>query len=178
MILVVGLGNPGLEYSKTRHNIGFTALDMISERYSFENWKDKLSGHYAKGIVGEQKTILLKPQTFMNMSGSCVKSFVDYFKIENNNLFIIYDDIDLKLGVMKKKIGGGHAGHNGVKSIFENLQTSNFYKIRIGISRPEQKEKVANFVLSKFSLDELIMVKDVLEKVTNDLEKIIGCSPV
>ena len=178
MILVVGLGNPGLEHSKTRHNIGFTALDMISERYSFENWKNKLNGHYATGIVGKQKTILLKPQTFMNMSGSCVKSFVDYFKIENNNLFVIYDDIDLKLGVMKKKIGGGHAGHNGVKSIFENLQTSNFYKIRIGISRPEQKEKVANFVLSKFSLDELIMVKDVLEKVTNDFEKIIGCSPV
>ena len=178
MILVVGLGNPGLEYSKTRHNIGFTALDMISERYSFENWKKKSNGHYAKGIVGEQKTILLKPQTFMNMSGSCVKSFVDYFKIENNNLFVIYDDIDLKLGVMKKKIGGGHAGHNGVKSIFENLQTSNFYKIRIGISRPEQKEKVANFVLSKFSPDELIMVKDVLEKVTNDFEKIIGCSAV
>ena len=177
MILVVGLGNPGLEYSKTRHNIGFTALDMISERYSFENWKNKLNGHYATGIVGKQKTILLKPQTFMNMSGSCVKSFIDYFKIENNNLFVIYDDIDLKLGVMKKKIGGGHAGHNGVKSIFENLQTSNFYKIRIGISRPEQKEKVANFVLSKFSLDELIMVKDVLEKVTNDFEKIIGCSP-
>ena len=178
MILVVGLGNPGLEYSKTRHNIGFTALDMISERYSFKNWKKKSNGHYAKGIVGEQKTILLKPQTFMNMSGSCVKSFVDYFKIENNNLFVIYDDIDLKLGVMKKKIGGGHAGHNGVKSIFENLQTSNFYKIRIGISRPEQKEKVANFVLSKFSPDEFIMVKDVLEKVTNDFEKIIGCSAV
>ena len=178
MILVVGLGNPGLEYSKTRHNIGFTALDMISERYSFENWKNKLNGHYAKGIVGEQKTILLKPKTFMNMSGSCVKSFVDYFKIENNNLFVIYDDIDLKLGVMKKKIGGGHAGHNGVKSIFKNLQTSNFYKIRIGISRPEQREKVANFVLSKFSLDELIMVKDVLEKVTNDFEKIISCSAV
>ncbi len=178
MILVVGLGNPGLEHAKTRHNIGFIALDMISERYSFENWKNKLNGHYATGIVGKQKTILLKPQTFMNMSGSCVKSFADYFKIENNNLFVIYDDIDLKLGVMKKKIGGGHAGHNGVKSIFENLQTSNFYKIRIGISRPEQKEKVANFVLSKFSLDELIMVKDVLEKVTNDFEKIIGCSPV
>ena len=178
MILFVGLGNPGLEYSKTRHNIGFTALDMISERYSFENWKNKLNGHYATGVVGKQKTILLKPQTFMNMSGSCVKSFVDYFKIDNNNLFVIYDDIDLKLGVMKKKIGGGHAGHNGVKSIFENLQTSNFYKIRIGISRPEQKEKVANFVLSKFSPDELIMVKDVLEKVTNDFEKIIGCSAV
>ena len=78
----------------------------------------------------------------------------------------------------KKKIGGGHAGHNGVKSIFENLQTSNFYKIRIGISRPEQKEKVAKFVLSKFSTDELIMVKDVLEKVTSDFEKIIGCSAV
>ena len=178
MILVVGLGNPGLEYSKTRHNVGFTALDMISKRYSFANWKKKLNGHYAKGVVGNQRTILLKPQKFMNMSGSCVKSFVDYFKIENNNLFIIYDDIDLKLGVMKKKIGGGHAGHNGVKSIFENLQTSNFYKIRIGISRPEQKEKVANFVLSKFSPDELIMVKDVLEKVTNDFEKIIGCSAV
>ena len=127
MILVVGLGNPGLEYSKTRHNIGFTALDMISKRYSFENWKKKLTGHYAKGVVGNQRTILLKPQKFMNMSGSCVKSFVDYFKIENNNLFVIYDDIDLKLGVMKKKIGGGHAGHNGVKSIVENLQTSNLF---------------------------------------------------
>ena len=174
MILVVGLGNPGLEYSKTRHNIGFTALDMISERYSFENWKNKLNGHYAKGFVGNQKTILLKPQTFMNMSGSCVKSFVDYFKIEDNNLFVIYDDIDLELGILKKKIGGGHAGHNGVKSIYENLKTSNFYKMRVGVGRPEEKEKVTNFVLSKFLPDDLIIVQGVLEKVTNDLEKIIG----
>ena len=174
MILFVGLGNPGLEYSKTRHNIGFTALDMISEKYKFENWRNKLNGHYSRGIVGKKKIILLKPQTFMNMSGSCVKNFVDYFKIKNNNLFVIYDDIDLKLGTLKKKIGGGHAGHNGIKSIFANLQTSNFYKIRIGVGRPEQKEKIANFVLSKFSLDELIMVGDVLKKVTNDFEKIIG----
>ena len=174
MILVVGLGNPGLEYSKTRHNIGFTALDMISERYSFENWKNKLNGHYAKGLIGKQKTILLKPQTFMNMSGSCVKSFVDYFKIEDNNLFVIYDDIDLELGTLKKKIGGGHAGHNGVKSIFESLKASNFCKMRIGVGRPEEKEKVTNFVLSKFLPDELIIVQGVLEKVTNDLEKIIG----
>ena len=147
---------------------------MISEKYKFENWRNKFNGQYARGIVGKKKIILLKPQTFMNMSGFCVKSFVDYFKIENNNLFVIYDDIDLNLGNLKKKIGGGHAGHNGVKSIFENLQTSNFYKIRIGVGRPEQKEKVANFVLSKFSLDELIMVEDVLKKVTNDFEKIIG----
>ncbi len=174
MILFVGLGNPGLEYSKTRHNIGFTALDMISEKYKFENWRNKFNGQYARGIVGKKKIILLKPQTFMNMSGSCVKNFVDYFKIKNNNLFVIYDDIDLKLGTLKKKIGGGHAGHNGVKSIFENLQTSNFYKIRIGVGRPEQKEKVANFVLSKFLFDELIMVEDVLASVTNDFEKIIG----
>ena len=174
MILFVGLGNPGLEYSKTRHNIGFTAVDMISEKYKFENWRNKFNGQYARGIVGKKKIILLKPQTFMNMSGSCVKNFVDYFKIKNNNLFVIYDDIDLNLGTLKKKIGGGHAGHNGVKSIFENLQTSNFYKMRIGVGRPEQKEKVANFVLSKFSLDELIMVEDVLKKVTNDFEKIIG----
>ena len=174
MILVVGLGNPGLEYSKTRHNIGFTALDMISERYSFENWKNKLNGKYAKGVVGNQKTILLKPQTFMNISGSCVKSFVDYFKIEDNNIFVIYDDIDLELGIFKKKIGGGHAGHNGVRSIFESLKTSNFCKMRIGVGRPEEKEKVTNFVLSKFLPDELIIVQGALEKVTNDLEKIIG----
>jgi len=174
LILVVGLGNPGLEYAKTRHNIGFAALDMISERYSFENWKNKLNGHYARGIVGKQKTILLKPQTFMNMSGSCVKSFVDYFKIENNNLFVIYDDIDLELGTLKKKIGGGHAGHNGVRSIYENLKTSNFSKMRVGVGRPEEKEKVTNFVLSKFLPDELIIIQEVLEKVTNDLEKIIG----
>ena len=174
MILVVGLGNPGLEYAKTRHNIGFKALDMISERYSFENWKNKLNGKYAKGVVGNQKTILLKPQTFMNISGSCVKSFVDYFKIENNNLFVIYDDIDLELGTLKKKIGGGHAGHNGVKSIFESLKASNFCKMRIGVGRPVEKEQVTNFVLSKFLPDELIIVQGVLEKVTNDLEKIIG----
>ena len=178
MILVVGLGNPGLEYSKTRHNIGFTALDMIAEKFKFENWKNKLNGHYAKGIIGKQKIILLKPQTFMNMSGSSVKSFVDYFKIENNNLFVIYDDIDLELGVLKKKVGGGHAGHNGVKSIFENLQTSNFYRIRIGVGRPEQKKNVANFVLSKFLVNELILVEDVLERITNDFEEFIGLKKV
>ena len=98
----------------------------------------------------------------------------NYFKIEDNNLFVIYDDIDLELGTLKKKIGGGHAGHNGVKSIFENLKTPNFCKMRIGVGRPEEKEKVTNFVLSKFLPDELIIVQEVLERVTNDFEKIIG----
>ena len=173
MILVVGLGNPGLEYSKTRHNIGFLAVDMLAQKLNFESWKNKFNGHYTRGIVGKNKLILLKPQTFMNLSGSSVKSFVDYFKIESNNLFVIYDDIDLKLGILKKKIGGGHAGHNGVKSIFESLQTSNFYMMRIGIGRPEQKEQIANFVLSKFSLNELIVVEDILKKIATDFEKII-----
>ncbi len=178
MILVVGLGNPGLEYSKTRHNVGFLAIDMLAQKLNFESWKNKFSGHYTSGIVGKKKLILLKPQTFMNLSGPNVKSFVDYFKIETNNLFVIYDDIDLKLGTLKKKIGGGHAGHNGVKSIFESLQTSNFYMMRIGIGRPEQKEQVANYVLSKFSLNELPVIEDVLNKIAIDLEKIIISSVV
>ena len=178
MILVVGLGNPGLEYSKTRHNVGFTALDIVAKKYQFENWKSKLKGLYSQGIVGKQKTLLLKPQNFMNLSGLCVNSFKKYFKLKNDNIFVIYDDIDLELGKLKTKFGGGHAGHNGVKSICENLQTSDFYKIRIGVGRPEQKEKVANYVLSKFLNIELEIVQSVLEKICGDFEKIISSNKI
>ncbi len=174
MILVVGLGNPGLEYSKTRHNIGFTALERVAKKYQFENWKSKLKGLYAQGMIGRQRTLLLKPQTFMNLSGSCVSSFKKYFKLDENNIYVIYDDIDLDLGKLKTKFGGGHAGHNGVKSICENLQSTDFYKIRIGVGRPEQKEKVASYVLAKFFNFELDIVESILDKISDDLENIIS----
>ena len=111
MKLIVGLGNPGIEYKNNRHNLGFMALDSLSAHYQFEDWKSKLEGKFAAKLFGSEKIILVKPQTYMNLSGFCVAKFKQFFKISEDNIFVIYDDIDLELGHIKFKRGGGDAGH-------------------------------------------------------------------
>ena len=173
MKLIVGLGNPGSEYLNNRHNIGFMALDKLSVHYPFEDWRTKLSGLCATASLGSEKIILVKPQTFMNLSGICVAKFKHFFKINVADIFVIYDDIDLAFGEVKIKQGGGDAGHKGVRSISQHLQTKDFNRIRFGIGRPKTKEEVSHFVLSNFSSTERDKVSISLQTFCEDFEKII-----
>ena len=115
MKLIVGLGNPGSEYLNNRHNLGFMALDSLSAHYQFEHWKSKFDGMFSSKVLGSEKIILVKPQTYMNLSGFCVAKFKQFFKVDDGNIFVIYDDIDLGFGNKKLKQGGSDAGHKGVR---------------------------------------------------------------
>ena len=173
MKLVIGLGNPGSEYLNNRHNIGFMALDNLSAHYLFEDWRTKLSGLFATASLGSEKIILVKPQTFMNLSGICVAKFKQFFKINVADIFVIYDDIDLGFGEVKIKQGGGDAGHKGVRSISQQLQTKDFNRIRLGIGRPSTKQEVSHFVLSNFSKTEKDKLSILFQSLSEDFLKII-----
>jgi PTH1 family peptidyl-tRNA hydrolase len=176
--LIVGLGNPGSEYLNNRHNFGFMALDSLSEHYQFEAWRSKLDGLFATRFFGSEKIILVKPQTFMNLSGLCVAKFKQFFKVSEVDIFVIYDDIDLGFGDRKFKLGGSDAGHKGVRSISQHLGTKDFNRIRMGIGRPVDKEQVSSFVLSNFSKTEKDRAKILFKNLCDDFEKIIRKNPI
>ena len=173
MKLIVGLGNPGSVYLNNRHNLGFIALDGLSRHYQFENWKSKFDGMFAAKMFGSEKIILVKPQTYMNLSGSCVAKFKLFFKVSEEDIFVIYDDIDLELGHIKFKQGGGDAGHKGVRSISQHLGTKDYNRLRVGIGRPRTKEEVSSFVLSNFSKAEKDKIVTSIQKLCEDFEEII-----
>ena len=173
MKLIIGLGNPGSEYLNNRHNVGFMALDNLYAHYLFENWRTKLGGLFSTASLGSEKILLVKPQTFMNLSGICVAKFKQFFKINVADIFVIYDDIDLGFGEVKIKQGGGDAGHKGVRSISQHLQTKDFNRIRLGIGRPSTKEEVSHFVLSNFSKTEKDKLLILFQSLSEDFVRII-----
>ncbi len=151
MKLLVGLGNPGAKYARNRHNIGFMAVDEIHDRWGqFEPWKHKFQGEFAKGVLGDEKCVLLKPSTFMNESGRSVAEAARFFKIDSGDIIVFHDELDLVPGKMKVKKGGGHAGHNGLRSIIAQAGGPDFVRVRIGIGHPGRKELVAGYVLHDF----------------------------
>ncbi len=163
MFLVVGLGNPGAEYANTRHNVGFMAADEIHRRYNFSTFRAKFDGLIAEGNIEGEKVYLLKPQTFMNLSGNSVVKAASFYKILPQNIVVIHDDMDLPIDKMKAKIGGGAGGHNGLKSI-DSCITPNYNRIRLGIGHPNIKaeEVVVNHVLSSFSkADKAILEQNI-----------------
>lgn len=162
MYLIVGLGNPEEDYSNTRHNMGFNAINKLSEKYEIQVNKKKFNGLYGTGIIENDKVILLKPQTYMNLSGDSIIEFVNFYKIPLKNILVIYDDIDLGLGVVKIRKKGGAGTHNGMKSVVEKLSSTDFPRVRIGIGMPEHKGDLANYVLGHIPDDE----KEVLNKAT------------
>ena len=129
MKLIVGLGNPGSEYLNNRHNLGFMVLDSLAVYYQFEDWKKKFDGMFSSKLFGSEKITLVKPQTYMNLSGFCVVKFKQFFKVNDDDIFVFYDDIDLGFGDKRLKQGGGDAGHKGVRSISQHLGTKNFNRI-------------------------------------------------
>ncbi len=160
MKLVVGLGNPGKEYENTRHNCGFYMLDLYLESKNLTNFKSKFQGMYVLANVNGEKVIFLKPQSYMNLSGEVIRKFMDFYKIDAKDIFIIHDDLDLPLGSFKLKASGTSGGHNGLKNIEENIHTKDYKRLKIGISKPEG-DKI-DYVLGKFSKNE----GEILEKLS------------
>ena len=170
MWLIVGLGNPGDKYEKNRHNIGFMAVDEIADKYQFPSFRSKFQGLISEKIVEDQKLILLKPTTYMNESGRSVKEVAKFFKVNPNRIVIMYDELDLAPGKIKVKRGGGAAGHNGIKSIQAHMGTPEFWRVRMGIGHPGDRNRVSGYVLSDFSKKD----QDWLEPITeNQAEKIV-----
>jgi len=174
MYIITGLGNPGRDYVNTRHNTGFEAIDDIASKYNIKISKEKFKGYYGEGFIGGEKIILLKPQTFMNLSGECLRDFVHWYKIDPENIIVIYDDISLPVGKMRIRPKGSAGGHNGIKNIIYQLGTDVFPRIKIGVGSPENKEyDLIDFVLGKFTKEETeILVKTVI-KSSEAVESII-----
>lgn len=168
---IVGLGNPGRQYEKTRHNIGFMALDELAERYGLE-WKESKKVHalIGEGFANGQKIALLKPLTFMNLSGESVRSFADYYGSALEDMIIVYDDMDTEFGKIRLRYKGSAGGHNGIKSIIQHTGTDQFNRLRMGISRPEPGFGIADYVLSNFTKSESAALPDILYKSANALE--------
>jgi len=158
MKLIVGLGNPGVEYQKTLHNIGFAAIDALAATLGIDNWNSKFNGLITRGLYRGNAFVLLKPQTFMNLSGEAVVACKQFFKIELIDVLVVYDDIDLPAGRLRYRKSGGHGGHNGLRSIIQLAGDNQFHRLRIGIGRPEYKSNVSRFLLNKPSkeLDDLL----------------------
>lgn len=166
--LIVGLGNPGGEYESTRHNAGFWYVDAIAAKYGgVFSAQAKFKGEVCKLTVEGQSVWLLKPHTFMNRSGDAIRALADFYKLPLDALLIAHDELDLLPGTARLKQGGGHGGHNGLKSIIAHCGGSDFLRLRLGIGHPGQREQVANFVLHKPSLDELKLIE---ESIANALD--------
>ena len=167
MKLIVGLGNPGAAYQMNRHNIGFMVVDLIQEEQNFPNWSEKFKGFYTK----KDNVVLLKPQTYMNLSGQSIQACMTFFKLILDDIWVIHDDIELSLGEVKTKEGGSAKGHNGLRSI-DQCVGQNYKRVRCGIGRPTQKaQDVASYVLSNFSQDELPTLVSAVRMATTVLSQ-------
>ena len=164
MYLIVGLGNPGRDYVGTRHNMGFEALDAICAKYDIKLNKEKFRAIYGEGRIGGEKVLVIKPQTYMNLSGESVREFRDWFKMEEENIIVIYDDISLPVGKLRIREKGSAGGHNGIKNIIYQLGTDVFPRIKIGVGAPDHPDfDVKDYVLGKFSQEETeVLIKTVI----------------
>ncbi len=154
MYLIVGLGNPEEEYSHTRHNMGFDVINKIAKEYEIEVTRTKFNGLYGSGIIEDEKVILLKPQTYMNLSGECIKPFLDFYKLSPENLIVIYDDIDTMPGTIRIRKKGGPGTHNGMKSVVHEILSDEFIRIRVGIGSPNDKSEMIEYVIGKLEDEE------------------------
>ena len=174
MYIIAGLGNPGKEYETTRHNIGFETIDYLSDKYNVRVNKLKFKSLYGETNIGGEKVFLVKPQTFMNLSGEAIREFSAFYKVPAENIIIINDDISLAVGKMRIRRKGSAGGHNGLKSIIYQLNTDNFPRIKIGVGAPENKDyDLANYVLGRFSKDEISVLEDIIIKASEAIEEII-----
>lgn len=161
MYLIVGLGNPGNEFNNTRHNVGFEVIDLISDKYNIPVNRIKFKGMYGEGVIAQEKVILLKPQTYMNLSGESVSQVCNFYKIPNENIIVIYDDISLQIGRMRIRGNGSSGGHNGIKNIILHLSSEVFPRIKVGVGQPQRD--LVGHVLGRFSKEE----RDTITKVFN-----------
>ncbi len=173
MFLICGLGNPGKEYINTRHNIGFKLIDKLLSYYNFTPFKKDKKKEIFKGDIDNNSCLLMKPLNFMNLSGQPIREVINFYKIEKSKIFVIHDDLDLELGKVKVKLGGGNGGHNGLVSIDE-LVGNDYYRIRVGIDHPGARYLVSNYVLNKFSEAEMAIINNKLDNVTKNFEMLLS----
>ncbi|MBE7122727.1 aminoacyl-tRNA hydrolase [Bacillus cereus] len=171
MKLIVGLGNPGREYELTRHNIGFMAIDALAKRWNISLNEQKFKGLFGAGFVNGEKVILLKPLTYMNLSGESIRPLMDYYKIDVEDFIVMYDDLDIPVGKLRLRMKGSAGGHNGVKSTISHLGTQEFQRIRMGIDRPQNGMKVVDYVLGRFTSEEISDVNQSIEKTADACEE-------
>lgn len=175
MKLIVGLGNPGREYNNTRHNIGFMAIDSIANYFNANNFKNKFNGSYSEFNYKDQKIILLKPEKYMNLSGEVVESFVNYFKIDIDDILVICDDLDTKVGSYRLRYKGSSGGHNGLKNIELHLSSDKYKRIKIGISNDKTRD-TKDYVLGNFSKEELDKINNIINIIPNIIEDYLNIS--
>jgi len=162
--LFVGLGNPGAKYQQNRHNVGFMAVDEIARAHSFSDWRSKFQGQMSEGKLGREKVILLKPETFMNNSGQSVGAAMRFFKLAPEDVIVFHDEIDLAPGKIRVKSGGGHAGHNGLRSIHAHAGDT-YGRVRIGVGHPGHKDRVPTYVLNDFAKADQGWLNDVIRGI-------------
>jgi peptidyl-tRNA hydrolase, PTH1 family len=178
--LVVGLGNPGKKYEKNRHNVGFMAVERLARAHGLPDFKEKWNGLWTKGelsVGGTRRPVaLLLPQTFMNLSGDCVQPAAAFLRVESGNVIVIHDELDLPWQDVRLKVGGGHAGHNGLRSIIGRLGTPEFIRVRVGVGRPPAgfRGDVADYVLQDFDSVERAELPDIVERACTAVEKVLA----
>lgn len=163
MLLLVGLGNPGPEHRRQRHNVGFMAVDAVAERHNFQPFRKRFHGEIAEGVLGGTKTLILKPQTYMNLSGKAVGEAAHFFKIPPGDVVVVHDELDLAAGKIRMKTGGGHAGHNGLRSVDAAIG-ADYRRLRIGIGHPG-KDRVLGYVLQNFATEEHDWLDPLLDAI-------------
>lgn len=164
MKLIAGLGNPGKEYSGTRHNIGFAVIDALSDKYNIDVSKAKFNGLIGEGRIGNEKILLLKPLTYMNLSGESIKAASDFYKLSLEDIIVIYDDISLPVGGLRIREKGSAGGHNGIKSIIAHLKTDEFTRIKIGVGDKPKGGNLVNHVLGHFSKEDSVLIEDAIKR--------------
>lgn len=166
MRLFVGLGNPGAKYAANRHNIGWMAVDRLAEDHGFAPWRSKFQGRVTEGMLGREKVVLLKPETFMNLSGQSVGEAMRFFKLTSDDVVVFHDEIDLAPGKLRTKTGGGHAGHNGLRSMHQHVGPD-YHRVRMGVGHPGHKDRVPGYVLSDFAKADREWLDDMLRGVSD-----------
>ena len=173
MKIIVGLGNPGRKYERTRHNAGFMAVDALAGNLELDCEQEKYHAFIAKGRIGPDEALLAKPQTFMNESGRSVGVILRYTCAKAADLVVVHDELDLPLGSVRVKIGGGHGGHNGLRSIIEHIGTPDFVRVRVGVGRPTPGFDAADYVLSPFSAEERKAATEAFEKAAEAVKAVV-----
>jgi len=168
--LIIGLGNPGRAYSKTRHNVGYWVVDELARRHQLPQFTSERKAKTSDGLIRTKRVVLAKPQTYMNLSGEAVRALLDFYKIKLEQIIVVHDDLDLPLGTLRLRTSGGHGGQNGVRNIIKHLGTQEFARLRFGIGRPPGKMQARNYVLQPFHGDDAILAQQVVEKAADAIE--------
>ncbi len=177
MWILVGLGNPGKEYSNNRHNIGFMVIDEIAKEFGLPDFRDKFQGQMTEGRIDDEKVVLIKPMTFMNLSGDCVQKFARFYKVTPNRILVFHDELDLAAGKMRVKKGGGAAGHNGLKSMDSCLNSADYWRVRMGIGHPGDKDRVSAYVLGDFSKEEQKWIPEWIHVCAKNVGLVLSGKP-